>query len=164
MALTAILHGRLTRTICMPLATIEQDKLNCGRAVTTEQCNTSIRHFDTSRQVIGISRFRHCCWLCNVPNQPAPTDKSRNLLKRCGDCRLTLLLDSTSGGGPEPPFANSARGVRNLWPGSAGHYPEFFGNPFRILAMSSREGDQFASHVLQWNTSAPDFSLASNSL
>jgi hypothetical protein len=43
------------------------------------------------------------------------------------------------------------------------HYPEFFVSPFRILAMSWWEGGQFVSHVLQWNTSAPDFSSASNS-
>jgi hypothetical protein len=43
------------------------------------------------------------------------------------------------------------------------NYPEFFASSFRILAISSREGGQFVSHVLQWNTSAPDFSSASNS-
>jgi hypothetical protein len=45
----------------------------------------------------------------------------------------------------------------------AEHYPEFFASSLRILAMSSREGGQSVSHVLQWNTSAPDFSSASNS-
>src|ERR1700693_1196544 len=40
---------------------------------------------------------------------------------------------------------------------------EFFENCFRILAMSSWEGGQLASHVLQWNTNAPDFNVSSNS-
>jgi len=40
---------------------------------------------------------------------------------------------------------------------------EFFESCFRILAIASWEGGQFVSHVLQWNTSAPDFSSASNS-
>jgi hypothetical protein len=41
--------------------------------------------------------------------------------------------------------------------------PEAFESSFRILAIISWEGGQFVSHVLQWNTSAPDFSSASNS-
>src|ERR1700728_3348608 len=41
--------------------------------------------------------------------------------------------------------------------------PEAFESSFRILAIISWEGGQSVSHVLQWNTSAPDFSSASNS-
>lgn len=40
---------------------------------------------------------------------------------------------------------------------------EFFENCFRKLAISSVDGGQLASQVLQWNTRAPDFNASSNS-
>jgi hypothetical protein len=38
-----------------------------------------------------------------------------------------------------------------------------FENCFRRSAISSLDGGQFESHVLQWNTNAPDFNASSNS-
>jgi len=39
---------------------------------------------------------------------------------------------------------------------------QVFESCLRILAISSLEGDQFVSQVLQWNTSPPDFRVSSN--
>ena len=42
-------------------------------------------------------------------------------------------------------------------------YFELVANCFRNLAISSLDGGQFVSQVLQWNTKLPDFSAPSNS-
>lgn len=42
-------------------------------------------------------------------------------------------------------------------------YCEFLANCFRNLAISSLDGGQFVSQVLQWNTKALDFKASSNS-
>jgi hypothetical protein len=41
--------------------------------------------------------------------------------------------------------------------------PEFCENTFRNSTISSWDGGQSVSHVLQWNTKAPDFKVSSNS-